>query len=478
MTTAQARFATATRDALADPSLHRLLGEVTGRFAELRRGALAQTDDPDALREHARAVKAHTLAHLDEYLLRFEREVVARGGTVHWAATPDDARRIITKIAADSGATRVVKSKSMVSEEIALNEALEHAGATVVETDLGEYIIQLAGERPSHVIAPAIHKSKEDVGHLFADKLGLPYTTDVEVLTRTARERLRQEFASADLGVSGANFLVADTGTVVIVENEGNARLTTSAPRTHVVLAGIEKVVPSIADLAVFLTLLPRSATGQLFTSYASLITGPKREGEIDGPDALHVVLLDNGRTSMLARPELRETLQCIRCGACQNVCPVYRHIGGHAYGSVYGGPIGALVSPHLEAATTSPDLPFASSLCGACAAVCPVKIDLPGVLVRLRNAAMDGTLRTEALASRPVFAWAMSLWRIAACSPSLYRLGAWAMRVALRTAWIRRIVLSLPGPHQGWVAVRELPTPAATSFHEIWESELRGSPR
>lgn len=470
MADAHVAFVRAAGAAIGNPELQRLLGDVTGRFMERRRLAAAAVPDWEALREHARQVKAATLASLDEHLVAFERQVVAHGGHVHWASTADEARRIVLDIAREHGARTVVKSKSMVSEEIHLNARLGEAGITPIETDLGEYIIQLAGERPSHIIAPALHKSRGDVARLFTERLGLAPTDDVEVMTAEARIRLRRAFLSADLGVSGVNIAVAETGTLVIVENEGNARLSTSAPRVHVALMGIEKVVPRLADVPALLTLLPRSATGQAMTSYVSFLTGPRRSDEIDGPEALHVVLLDNGRTMLLADPGTREALQCIRCGACQNVCPVYRTIGGHAYGGVYAGPIGAMIAPVVERDHAPADLPFASSLCGACAEVCPVKIRIPEVLLHQRAQVMAGRAPAEPLPGRGAVRAGMRAWAAAMATPARYE---WASRL-LR--WMRPLVQTgvarrLPGPVRAWAAAREVPVPAAQSFQQWWRA-------
>ncbi len=468
MADAHAAFLRTAREAIGNRPLQGLLKDVTGRFVERRRLAAASVADWEALREHARQVKAATLASLDEHLLAFERALIARGGQMHWAATTADARRIVLEIARAHGVRTVVKSKSMVSEEIHLNDALFAEGITPIETDLGEYIIQLAGERPSHIIAPALHKSRGDVSRLFADRLGMPPTDDVEVMTAEARRQLRREFLSAGLGVSGVNFAVAETGTIVIVENEGNARLSTSAPGVHVALMGIEKVIPRLADVPAFLTLLPRSATGQAMTSYVSFITGPRRPDEIDGPEALHVVLLDNGRTSLLADPGAREALQCIRCGACQNVCPVYRTIGGHAYGGVYAGPIGAMVAPALEREHAPADLPFASTLCGACADVCPVKIRIPEVLLHQRAQVMAGRLPDEPLPGRVAVRGAVAAWSAAMASPARYRMASRLLRWA-RPLARSGLLRTVPGPAREWSEARDAPAPAAESFQQWW---------
>lgn len=473
--TAHARFLRNVRDAVANPTLDRQLQGVTQAFYALRAASIASVPDWEERRERARAVKAETLAHLDRYLAEFERQVEAHGGRVHHAGTADEASRIVADLARARGVGTIVKSKSMVTEEVRLNHRLAEAGIESIETDLGEFIIQLAGEAPSHIIAPAIHKSRAQVGQLLHEKLGVPYTETVDEMTAAVRARLRGEFRRAGMGVSGANFGVASTGTIVILENEGNARLTTSAPKIHVAVMGIEKLVPRAEDLAVFLTLLPRSATGQVMSSYVSLITGPKRAGERDGPEELHVVLLDNGRRAMLADPIMREALHCIRCGACMNVCPVYRAIGGHAYGTVYGGPIGSVISSSLEPARSAPDLPFASSLCGACADVCPVKIPLPELLVHLRQRyASEVQTQAQAMPGRGAQRAAMRAWAFAMTGRKRYRSASRLLRVLLapfaRGGWISRI----PGAAGGWTAVRDLPMPARRTFIEEFESRRK----
>ncbi len=478
MTDLHAQFVARSRQAVADAPRLALLQDVTGRFTAKRAAAVAAVPEWDALRSRARAIKEATLARLDHYLEEFERQVIARGGRVHWAATAAQAAAAVLAIARTRGATRVVKSKSMVSEEIRLNDLLGQAGISAVESDFGEYIIQLAGEHPSHVIAPAIHKSRGEVGRLFTEKLGLPPTDDVEKLTAAARRVLRAHFAEAEIGISGANFAVAETGTIVVVENEGNGRLTTSLPPVHIVLVGIEKMIPRADDLGVFLRLLARSATGQAMTSYVSCITGPRRAGELDGPDEVHVVILDNGRSTILADPAIRETLACLRCGACQNTCPVYRHIGGHAYSAVYAGPIGALVSPFLDAPGAPPDLPFASTLCGACAEVCPVRIDIPAVLLRLRERAMDADLPGPGPHARLVNRLGMRLWAAAMRTPARYAMAFGAARLALRMLSRRGAVRWLPGPFGGWTRGRNFPAPPRKTFRQMWteRSHERGT--
>src|SRR6266478_1123814 len=380
--------------------------KVLTTFTIKRNAAFADLEDGEALRDRARQIKEHTIGNLDSYLIELEKNVVRLGGAVHWARTGKEACAIVLELARKNNVRRVVKSKSMVTEEVELNEALEHAGIEAVETDLGEYIVQLAHEKPSHILAPAVHKSKGDISDLFAEKLGVANLIEAEEMTIVARKRLREKFCTADMGVTGANFGVAETGTIVLVENEANIRLSTSLPRIHVALMGIEKLVPSLDDLAVFLKILARSASGQKMSSYVSLITGARRAGEADGAAEFHLIILDNGRTRILADEEMRESLYCLRCGACLNVCPVYQKIGGQAYGWIYPGPIGAVISPQLQSLGQSGDLPFASSLCGACRTACPVDINLPDLLLALRAKAKEsgaGRKLSESVAMRGV---------------------------------------------------------------------------
>ncbi|MBI4279191.1 MAG: iron-sulfur cluster-binding protein, partial [Armatimonadetes bacterium] len=417
----------------------------------------------EALRERARQIKAHALAHLPYYLEQLEAEVRATGGHVHWARDGAEACGIILDIARRHGVRTVVKSKSMTTEEIELNHVLEHDGIQVTETDLGEFILQLIGEKPGHILGPAIHKTKEQVAEVFSQHLGIPRYDQPEQLTMAARTALRHRFLQAGMGISGVNFGVAETGTIVVVENEGNARLTTSLPKVHVAVMGMEKVIPTMADLITLMRVLARSATGQTMPVYASLINGPRRAGEADGPDEFHLVILDNGRTRILADPEMRESLQCIRCGACLNVCPVYQRTAGHPYGSVYSGPIGAVITPLYLGIDRAAQLPFASSLCGACGEVCPVKIDIPRLLV---------TLRARAVAAGHAPAaerWSFRLWQWAMERSGGYALGGRLMRRALRLFERDGKVSSLPFPFSQWTQSRDFPAPPAKSFRERW---------
>jgi L-lactate dehydrogenase complex protein LldF len=448
--------------ALRDTFLQEALGIATTKFIGLRREAFAEFPEGEALRDRARAIKEATLQRLDHYLELLIDNVERRGGHVHYATTADEARAVVLDIARRTGARLAVKSKSMATEEIHLNDALAAAGVTPVETDLGEYIIQLAHERPSHIIAPAIHKTKGQVAELFARELGRETAPDPEVLTRIARAELREKFLNADLGITGANFGVAETGTVVLVTNEGNGRMVTSLPRVHVAVMGVEKVVPSLTDLAVFLAILAKSATGQKLSVYTSLVDGPRRGGELEGPEEFHLVLLDNGRLHQLAGP-LREALACLRCGACLNVCPVYRQIGGHAYGYTYPGPIGIVLTAMLNGPESVKDLAHASSLCGACVDACLVRIDIPRMLIELRQEV--GERRIAPWSERVVFGSLGRLLRRPGLYRAAVRLGRLLQRPFVRRGVIRRVPLFFGD----WTRTRDLPPVAARSFQERW---------
>jgi L-lactate dehydrogenase complex protein LldF len=446
-------------DALQNRTLHVALDRVTSRFASLRANAFASfPDNGDAVRDRARLIRAHTLSRLDIYLAQFAAAVEAAGGHIHWAATAEAANTLVVQIAKQNNVRSVVKGKSMVTEETHLNHALEAAGLTVIESDLGEYIIQLAGETPSHIIVPAIHKTKEQIGQLLHEKIGMPLTDEPSKMTAAARVKLRDVFLSADMGISGVNFGVAETGTICLVENEGNGRLTTTAPRIHVAVMGIERLVPSLDDLSVMLQVLARSATGQKLSVYTNLVTGPRRDTDADGPDQWHVVLVDNGRSRVLAG-EVAEILYCIRCGACLNACPVYQQIGGHAYGGVYTGPVGAVLTPALFGIDPWSDLPHASSLCGACREACPVRIDIPRLLLKLRDEGhragkTPGWLRLG-----------LPLYRFVATQPLFFRIGTGLTRLATRLLATQGWITKLPPPLSGWTASRDFPAFAPRPF-------------
>jgi len=450
-------------------------------------------DRYDAVRKLAGEIKQHTLDHLDVYLDRFIDNATASGALVHFAADAAQANAIVLGIAREIDAKLCVKSKSMVTEETGLLAALEAIGVKTIETDLGEFILQLDHDAPSHIVTPMIHKDRTAVARAFVRELGAPYTEDPAELTRIARDHMRRQFRSADMGISGANFLVADTGSLVICTNEGNADLVVASPRVHVAVVGIEKVISSLEHLSVFLKLLARSATAQPMTVYNTIITGPRKPDDLDGPQQVHIVLVDNGRAEIL-REETRELLRCIRCGACLNACPVYRKVGGgHAYGAVYSGPIGAVITPLFKGLENYPDLPQASSLCGACFEACPVYIDIPAQLIRLRRLLVERKLMpgTTRVAYR---LWAMTLRR-----PWMYRASAAFQRIVLRqlstssevegragvndrvsengrdmvsSAWCAK----LPGPLRAWTLSRDMPVPPSGSFREWWANRDRGS--
>src|SRR5512134_2936961 len=378
---------------LTNANLQSALKRLQGNFVRGRAERVAELGNYEEIRSAAAAIRDHALANLDVYLQTFERNATARGAVVHWAETAQDVNRIVCAIARGHGVKKAVKSKSMVTEECALNEALEAAGVEVVETDLGEYILQLAKEPPSHIVAPVVHKTRDEVSDLFEAKHRTPRKTDIAALTREAREMLRREFLTARMGISSANFLVAETGSTLIVTNEGNGRLVTTLPRVHVAITGIEKVLPTLEDVSTLMRLLPAHGTGQTISNYISVTTGVKGEGDRDGPEHFHVILLDGGRVEMLGS-DLQSMLRCIRCGACMNHCPVYQSVGGHAYGWVYPGPMGSVLTPNYVGLENALDLPHAATLCNQCGVVCPVKIPLPELLRKLREKQYERRLR------------------------------------------------------------------------------------
>ncbi|MGA2616922.1 MAG: lactate utilization protein B [Thermoguttaceae bacterium] len=451
--------------------LNRGLYEPTGEFAALGKATEYSSKQnrqiTDAIpyfqdwRQSAHDVKKYTIANLDRLLVEFERTVTARGAEVLYAADAAEANRLVLEIARRHQVRSVVKSKSMVTEEMDLNHVLEEAGIRAVETDLGEFIIQLAGQRPTHIVTPALHMSAADVGRLFAEKLGEPFSAEHQHLTGIARRHLRDEYLQAGMGISGCNFAVADTGTLVIVENEGNAGLSTATPPVHVALVGIEKVLPRIDYLPLLLNLLARSGTGQKLTAYTHLIAGPAPGRK------LYIIFIDNGRTNVLQDPAAWKALFCIRCGACLNACPVYRRVGGWAYGWVYPGPIGSVLTPHLIGLDKAGTLPFASSLCGACAEVCPVKIDLAHQLVHLRHRATSEQSPMNSTLER--LTWI--LWAWAMRGPRRYRLTMWAVRWGVR---LSRFLPWHPGKLGAWTRGRDLPKVPDHSFRHWWRRRTR----
>lgn len=456
-------------DALENKHLKTALTRATTRMSGQRVGSMNAVDG-QLLRNQVRQMKEHVLRNLPDLLEQFEHNVTENGGHVHWANDGAELNQIVLEIARKANVEKVVKAKSMATEETHLNQSLQAAGMRVVETDLGEYIIQLVDEPPSHIVAPVIHKRLEDISAIFQRELDMPPTFDPEVMCQMARGVLRKEFLSADMGISGCNFAIVETGSVCIVTNEGNGRMTSSMPRVYVVVMGIEKLTPTVEDAFLQYQALCRSATGQQCSVYLSMTSGPRKQGDIDGPDQFHVVLLDNGRTDMLARG-YGEALMCIRCGACLNVCPVYREIGGHAYGSTYSGPIGAVISPLLNIEVTDDaKLPFASTLCGACRDACPVKIDLPRLLLDLRADAVDsgdpGFFERSAMQG---FARTMG-------SRSLYEsAGGLANTTSNLFAWFSGgSIKSAPPPFSAWTQSRDFPAFARRSFRDQWRERLK----
>ena len=455
-------------DGLNNKHLKTALGRSTGRMSGQRVAAMGAVDGQQ-LRDQVRQMKEYVIANLPDLLEQLENNIQANGGQVHWARDAAEVNQIVLEIARKANVQKVIKSKSMATEEVHLNHALEAAGMKVVETDLGEYIIQLNNEPPSHIVAPVIHRRLEDIAQIMQDKLDMPPTFDPEVMCALARAKLREEFLAADMGVSGCNFAIAETGTICTVTNEGNGRMTSGLPRVYVAIVGIEKMVPTPEDALLQYQALCRSSTGQNVSVYLSMTSSPRRPGDIDGPEEFHVVLMDNGRTDMLAKG-YGEALMCIRCGACLNVCPVYREIGGHAYGSTYSGPIGAVISPLLHTEVTNVEkLPHASSLCGACREACPVKIDLPRLLLDLRSdqveegetawldqAAMTGFLQTVKSRSRYENAGKMA-----------------SIGSNLLASLSGGNIKFMPPPLSAWTQSRNFPPFAKQSFRELWRDRV-----
>jgi L-lactate dehydrogenase complex protein LldF len=462
-------FHASSSKALLDPKLRANFRRAMDGLMAKRAAQFPDPAEWEALRSLAASIRARTLSKLPELLEALEARCTANGIRVHWAETTDDANAIVLGILRARGATRLVKGKSMVSEEMHLNDFLEKNGVESLESDLGEYIIQLDGETPSHIIMPAIHKSRQQIARQFAEKIkGAVYTEDVDALTATARRVLRRKFFEAEAGLSGVNIAVAETGTLVLVENEGNGRMSTHVPPVHIALMGLEKVVEKLEDVAPVLTVLTRSATGQPVSTYLNFITGPRGPHEKDGPGEVHLVILDNGRSRIYADPGMAATLRCIRCGACMNHCPVYTRVGGHAYEAVYPGPIGSILTPQTEGLAARHDLPHASSLCHACVEVCPVKIPITQILVTLRRDVAEGRgAEEEILRGKEKWlgrlegvGWA--LWRKTHVSPSLYRATGRMLRL------LAPLLRISPGPVAAWTRARTLPRRAPKTLHEL----------
>lgn len=450
--------------ALAEPTLKVALDRTVTLLRTRRAKVIDAFPQYANARETAQKIKDHTLDNLGHYLRQFEENAIASGAQVHWAATPADARHIVSQICRDEGAKTATRVKSMLGEEIGIGEALADAGVERIETDLAEHIIQLAGDPPSHIVMPAMHKTQEQVAELFAEKHSAPSAEqDVTSLVSSARRELRPKFMNADISISGANFLIADTGSFITVTNEGNAELTTTPPETHIVTVGIEKLVPSLKHAAVFLRLLSRAAIGTEITQYTTFYHGPKREGDRDGPEKLHIVLVDNHRSEMLS-DFLRPMLRCIRCGACMNHCPVYAQVGGHAYGAVYPGPMGSVLTPAMTGMKGSKDLPNACTLNGRCQEVCPVNIPLPDMLRSLRARQFEQDLPS------PMTKWALKLWGLAATRPALYRFGTGIANRVLRTLARGRGKITAVPLASGWTNTRDLPEPEAGTFMQQYK--------
>lgn len=458
------------RIALKDENLQKALGNLKAGFPTKRAAAVARMPEFEDLRDQGAALKNHIIEHLDLYLEEFETNVTKQGGHVHWCRTSDDACKTILDICKQVDAKTVTKGKSMVSEEINLNDYLEKNGVEPIETDLGEYILQLRGDHPSHIIAPAIHLNLEDVSEAFHEHHQRPKSDDPAVLMQEAREMLREKFAAADVGITGANFFVAETGSTIIVTNEGNGDLTQTLPKTHIVVTSIEKVVPTLEDMTLFLRLLARSATGQEFTVYNTLSTGPRREGDQDGPENFHVVLVDNGRSEMVGS-EFQEMLRCIRCSACMNHCPVYGSIGGHSYGWVYPGPMGSVLTPKMIGIEKGGLLPNASTFCGKCESVCPVRIPLPKLMRHWREDEFSKHLTPKAAR------WGIGGWAFFAKRPVLYRQLSKISNTALRLMGGKKGRISKIPLAGGWTDWRDMPAPSGKTFMEQYKAtQKRGT--
>ncbi len=465
-------YAEGARQGLANPTLQQSLKKLQNGFGKGALRLWRELPDPE-LRKRVKARRMRTLEHLDIVLAELAESVRKRGGHVYFAATAEDAVNYTLGVARDNQVRRVVKGKSMTSAEVGIDEALARQGIEVVETDLGEYIIQLAGQAPSHIIAPCIHLNRQQIGALFAEKLGVEYSEDPATLTRIARKALREKLLTADMGLTGCNISCAETGQVSLVSNEGNIRMSTTMPRVHVAFMGLERVAATLDEHREMLQLLTRGAALQKLSTYVTFSGGPSAEDDPDGPRQFHLVIIDNGRSRILADPEFREVLACIRCGACLNVCPVYGKIGGHAYPTPYCGPIGAVVTPLLRGINAHADLCKGETLCGACLEVCPVENDLPRMLSALRHKLAYGDPAWQVKAHRPMEARAFKLWQKAIGSRKTYNLLVRAAR-RLQKRRIGRggMIGSLPGPGANWTRDRDLPPIAATTFAERWKKK------
>jgi L-lactate dehydrogenase complex protein LldF len=453
------KFALESDKKAFDSELRRKINFNIGKYDAAVTHGLSLFQDHELARARASHIKADVVANLDKYLVEFEKNFTANGGKIIWANDDKDALKAIFDIIRDKKARTIVKSKTMTSEEIELNEHLEKAGVDVVETDLGEYIVQLRHEKPYHIVTPAMHLSKKDISELFHKKLNMPLTDDAQLLTLKAREILREKYLKAEIGITGGNFLIADIGGIAVTENEGNARMSTAFPKTHIAIVGIEKILPSINDMDLFWSMLSTSGTGQQVMVYNTIFTGPKKKTEKDGPDEMYLILLDNGRSKLLADAEKRQALQCIRCGACLNTCPVYKNIGGHTYNSTYSGPIGSIITPHFKGMEQFKHLSFASSLCGSCTSVCPVKIDIHNILLLNRKESVESGLfdKYEKIG--------FDMWKAAMKSRTL---------MDLPTAGMKNFMLRYLFKNS-WEKRRSLPQIAKKSFKQLWEERGKG---
>ena len=467
------KYRSAATEGIGNPVLQDALANLQERLGKGAADAYRRLPEGPDLRLKAHDIRMESIEHLDILLDRLTQKITENGGHVFFAPNADSAISYLRNVARQNNVRRVVKGKSMVSEEIGLNDALSADGIEVVETDLGEYIVQLAGEHPSHIIAPAIHKSRADIGRLFADTIGTPYTDDPPTLTRAARKALREKFLTADMGISGCNLACAETGHITTVSNEGNIRMSSTLPRVHVALMGMERVIARLEDHDVLFRLLTRGAAAQNMATYVSYVGGPRRPEQPDGPDAFHLIILDNGRSKILADPEYREMLCCIRCAACLNVCPVYRKIGGHAYGSPYCGPVGAVVTPLLVGINRARHLCQGETLCGACRQACPINIDLPRMLLRLRAQLAEGDPQWSVSPANPIEKLGYGIWSTIVGHRRLYdlvlRAGRFFQKYMPR---MDEMLRRLPPPVHGWTANRNLRPLARQSFHERWSNK------